>query len=114
MKHEELGGFQAPFEIAPVKKFARERAGVVLDEKMIDGVAAAHAANSLAASDADAQREDIVGAHIFDMRKVETIFVTEREISEKIFERVDAAFCEKFGSLMPYPFEHLDIDVPDV
>ncbi len=109
MENEELARFQAAFEIATVEKFAGERASVVLDEKMIDGVASTHAADSLTASDADAQREDIVGANIFDLGKVQTVFVAEREIAEEIFEGVDTALGEKLGALRAYTFDHLDV-----
>jgi hypothetical protein len=85
MKHEKLAGFEAVFEIATMKKFAGERAGIVLHEQMIDGVATAHTANRLAAGDTDAQSENIVGAHVFDLRKVQAIFIPERKIAEKIF-----------------------------
>ena len=50
---EELARFETAFQVPAVKKLAGERPGVVLNEKMIDGVAAAHAANGLAAGDAD-------------------------------------------------------------
>jgi hypothetical protein len=109
MKDQELAGFQAAFEVASVEKFAGERTGVVLHEKMIDGVAATHAANSLTAGDADAQSENIVGAHIFDLRKVETVFVSERQVAKEIFDCVDATFGKELGALRAYTFDHLDV-----
>jgi hypothetical protein len=109
MKHQELAGLQAAFEVASVEKFAGERAAVVLHEKMIDGVAATHTANRLTAGDADAQSENIVGAHIFDLRKVETVFVSERQVAKEIFKCVNAAFGEELGALRAYTFDHLDV-----
>ncbi len=76
---------------------------------MIDGIAATHAANSLTAGDADAQSENIVGAHIFDLRKVETVFVSERQVAKEIFDCVDATFGEELGALRAYTFDHLDV-----
>jgi hypothetical protein len=111
VEDEKLAGFQAAFEIATMKKFARERAGIVLHQQMIDGVATAHTANGLAAGDAYAQSENIVGAHIFDLRKVETVFVSERQVAKEIFECVDATFGEELGALRAYTFDHLDIGV---
>ena len=108
MKDEKLARFEAAFEVAAVKKFAGERAGVVLHEKMIDGVASAHAANGLAAGDADAESEDVLGANVLDLRKVDAVFVTERKIGEEIFEGVDAAFGEEFGALRADSLDHLN------
>jgi hypothetical protein len=109
MKDQELAGFQAAFKIATVKKFAGERAGVVLNEKMIDGIASTHAANGLAAGDADAQSENIVGTNIFDLREVETVFVAKRKVTEKVFESVNATFGKELGALRAYTFDHLDV-----
>ena len=109
VKNEKLAGFQSAFEIAAVKKFARERTGVVLDEKMIDGIAATHAANSLTAGDADFEREEIVGANISNLRKMKAVFVSERQVTKEIFESVDATFGKEFGTLRAYSFDHLDI-----
>jgi hypothetical protein len=111
MKDQKLAGFQAAFEVAAVEKFAGERTGIVLHEKMIDGVAATHAANRLTTGDADAQSENIVGAHIFDLRKVKAVFVSERQVAKEVFECVDATFGEELGALRAYTFDHLDIGV---
>ena len=109
MQDEKLARFEAAFEVAAVKKFAGERAGVVLHQKMIDGIAAAHAANGLSAGDAYAEGENVVGADVLDLREVDAVFVAEREIGEEIFEGVDAAFGEEFGTLRAYTFDHLDV-----
>jgi hypothetical protein len=114
IEDEKLAGFQAAFEVATMKKFAGERTGVVLHEKVIDGIASTHAANSLTAGDADTQRENIVGTHVFDLRKVEAVFVAEREVAEKIVESVDAAFGEELGALRAYAFDHLDVGLQAV
>jgi hypothetical protein len=81
---------------------------------MVDGVAAAHAANRLSAGNAHAQREDIVGADILDLRKVDTVFVAEREIAKEVFEGVNAALGEEFGALWADTFDHLDIGLQAV
>jgi hypothetical protein len=114
VKDEKLARLQAAFKIAAMKKFAGERSGVVLHEKVIDGVASAHTANGLTAGDAHSQSEDMVGAHILDLREMEPVFIAEREITEEIFEGVDAAFCEKFGALRAYTFNHLDVGLQTV
>src|SRR5258707_782601 len=92
-----------------MKKLSGDRAAIVLHQQMIDGVATAHTANGMAAGDAYAQSENIVGAHIFDLRKVETVFVAEREVTKEIFECVNAAFGEKLGALRADTFDHLDV-----
>jgi hypothetical protein len=109
VKDEKLAGFQAAFEVTAVKKFAGERAGIVLDKKMIDGVVPTHAANSLTAGDTDAQRENITGANVSNLRKVKAVFVSERQVAKEIFECVDATFCEELGALRAYTFDHLDV-----
>ena len=114
MEDEKLTGLEPAFEITTMKKFAGKRTGVVLHKKMINGIAATHAANGLAAGDANSQGENIVGANIFDLRKVQTVFVSKWKITEKVFERVDAAFDEKFGALWTNTFDHLDIGLQAV
>ena len=81
---------------------------------MIDGITSTHAANSLTAGDADAQSENIVGAHIFDLRKAETVFVSERQVAKEIFDCVDATFGEELGALRAYTFDHLDVSLQAV
>ena len=110
VKDEELAGFQSAFEVAAVKEFAGERAaGVVLNEEMIDGVAAAaHAADGLAAHDTRANGVSAVGLDIFYFGKMNAVFVTKREIAEQIFERVDTALGEEFGALRADAFDHAD------
>ena len=67
VKHEELSRLEPALKIAAVEKLARQRAGIVLYEKVIDGVASTHAANGLAAGNTNLQREDIIGANVFDL-----------------------------------------------
>src|SRR5271165_2634835 len=108
VKDDLLTGLEASFEIAAVKEFAGERAGIVLHEKMIDGVAAVHAADGLAAHDARANGVDIVGLKIFDFGEVGTVFVAKGQVVKEIVECVDAAFGEKFGALRAHTFDHAD------
>jgi hypothetical protein len=77
VKDQQLAELQAAFEIATVKKFAGQGTSIVLDKQMIDGVTAAHAANRLTASDADAEGENAVGADVFDLGKLDAVFVAE-------------------------------------
>jgi hypothetical protein len=109
VEDEKLAGFQSAFEVASVEKFAGERTGVVLHEKVIDGVASTHAANGLAAGDADAQGENIVRTNVLDLRKVEAVFVSEGQVAKEIFACVDATFGEELGALRAYTFDHLDV-----
>jgi hypothetical protein len=51
MQNQQLARLEPVLQVAAVKKLAGERAGFVLDKQMIDGVAASHAAHSLAAHD---------------------------------------------------------------
>ena len=108
MKNEQLPGLQAPFKIATVKKFARQRtAGVVLDEQVIDGVAAAaHAADGLAAHHARANGISAVWLNVFHLGKMDAVFIAKREVPQQILERVDAALGEQFGALRAHAFDH--------
>src|SRR5258706_4159075 len=81
---------------------------------MIYGIAAAHAANGLSASDAYAESEDSVGANVLDLGEVEAVFVAEGEMGEKVFESVDAAFGKEFGTLRADTFDHLDVGLQAV
>src|SRR5713226_9787774 len=108
MKDELLAGLQAAFEIAAMKKFDREKAaGVVLDEQMIDGVAAAaHAADRLAAHHARANGVGAARLDVPHLGKMDAVLVAKREIAEKVFERLDAALREEFGALRANAFDH--------
>src|SRR5229473_7097308 len=93
-----------------MEKFDGEKtAGVVLDEQMIDGVAAAaHAADGLAAHHARANGVGAVGLDIFHLGEMNAIFVAKRQVAEKILESVDAALREEFGALRANAFDHAD------
>ena len=108
VKDELLAGLEASFEIAAVKELAGEQtAGFVLDEKMVDGVAAAaHAADGLATHHARANGVDTVGLDVFHFGKMDAVFVAEGQIAEEILERVDAALREEFGALRANAFDH--------
>src|SRR5262245_30183268 len=93
-----------------MKKFAGERkARFVLDQQMIDRVSSAPAAYGRAAGDANAQCIDVAGTDVFDLGKADAVFVTKRQVSEKIFDRVDAALGEEFGALRADSFEHAHV-----
>ncbi len=107
VKNELLAGLEAAFEIAAVKKFAREQAaGSVLHEQMIDGVVREFIGDGLAAHHARANRVGAVGLNVFDIRKLDAIFVAERQIGEQVFERVNAALGEKLGALRADALDH--------
>ncbi len=109
VQDELLAGLQASFQITAVKKLAGQRAGIILNEEMIDGIAAVHAANSLAAHDAGAQGVGAVGLNVLDFGEMDAVFVAEGQIVEQIFEREDAALGEEFGALRPDAFHHADV-----
>src|SRR5271157_1084710 len=99
MQDELLAGLQAPFEITAMKEFAGQRTGIILNEEVIDGIAAVHAANGLAAHDAGAQGISAVGLNVLDLGEMDAVFIAERQIVEQIFECEDAAFGEQLGAL---------------
>src|SRR5208283_5621803 len=106
MEDELLAGLQASFQITAVEKLAGQRAGVILYKEVIDGIAAVHAPNRLAAHDAGAQGVSAVGLNVLDFGEMDAVFVAERQIVEQIFQRVDAALGEEFGALRPNTFHH--------
>ena len=99
---------EAAFEIAAVKKFARELASGILHQKMVDGVASAHGADGLTAHDAGADGVYPVGLDVANVGKVDAVFVAERQIVEEIVDRVDAALGEEFGAVRADAFDHAD------
>src|SRR5712692_201986 len=107
MENEQLTGLQAAFEITTVETLAGEQtAGVVLDEQMIDGVAAAHTSDGLAAHYARANGVGAVRLDVFHRGKMNAIFVAKGEIAQQILERVDAALREQFGALRANALDH--------
>src|SRR5208283_3694823 len=109
VEDELLAGLQASFQITAVEELAGQRAGIILNEEMIDGIAAVHAANGLAAHDTGAQSVGAVGLDVLDLGEMDAVFVAEGKIMEQIFKRVDAALGEEFGALRPNAFHHADV-----
>ena len=103
-----MAGLEAAFEVATVEELAREGAGGVFDEEMIDSVVTAHGADGLSAEDRGADREDIIGLDVFDVGEVDAVFVAEGKVGEEVFEGVEAAFGEEFGALGADAFDHAD------
>ena len=109
VKDQLLAGLEAALEITAVEKLAGQRAGVVLNEQVIDGVAAVHAADGLAAHDAGAQGVGGVRLKVFNFGKMDAVFVAEWKVVQQVFESVDAALGQQFRSLRPNPFQHADV-----
>jgi len=90
-----------------VKKFdGKQATGFVLDEQMIDGIAAAHGADGLATHHASANGVNAVRLDVFHPGKMDAVFVTKRQVAEEILKRVDAALREEFGALRANAFDH--------
>ncbi len=107
-----MSGFEAIFEVPAVKKFAGERAGIVLHQEMVDGVAAAvHAADGLAAEDFGAQSIDVAGLDFFNLREADAVFVAEWQVTEQVQERANTALREQFGALRADTLEHADVGI---
>src|SRR6478736_3992346 len=73
---------------------------------MINGVTTAHAADGRAAGNARAQGVSAVRTNVFDLRKVDAVFIAKRQVTQQVFERVDAALGKEFRSLRTDAFEH--------
>jgi hypothetical protein len=104
VEDEELALLEAALDITAVKKFEGHEAGVNLHEEMVNGVGTARGAYGLAAHDAGANGVDAIGLDVFDIAEMDAVFVTEGQIEEEIFERVDAALGQEFGALWAYTF----------
>jgi hypothetical protein len=92
-----------------VKEFAGEQAaGGILHEQVINGVAAAHSADSLATHNLGADGVNAVGLEVFHIRKMDTIFVAKRQVSEQVSEGVKAALGKQFGALRTDTLDHAD------
>src|SRR5262245_7864279 len=76
---------------------------------MIDRIASSHASHGRATGYAHSHRVDVAGADIFDLRKVDAVFVAERQIAQKVCERVDASLGEEFCALGADSFEHAHV-----
>jgi hypothetical protein len=84
MKDQLLTGLEAALKIAAVEKLAWERTGVVLHQQMVDGVAAVHAADRLAAHNAGAQGVGAVGLNVFNFGEMNAVFIAKREIVQQV------------------------------
>src|SRR5208283_5468612 len=103
VKNQLLTGLQPSFKIATMKEFARQRTRIVLNEEMIDRIAAIHAANRLPAHDLCTQRVCSIRLDVPNLGKMNTVFIAERKIIEQIFQRVNPALGEEFGACGPTP-----------
>src|SRR6266568_6441677 len=74
---------------------------------MVDGIAAkAHVANGLAAHHPRANGVCAVWLDVLHLRKVDAIFVTERQVAEEIFKGGDATLREKLRALRAHALDH--------
>jgi len=107
VKNQLLAGLQAAFEITAMKKLARQQAAQgVLHEQMIDGVVAEFVGDGLAAHDLRSNGVGAARLDIANVGKMNAVFVAEGQISEQVFERVDAALGEKLGALRAHALDH--------
>ena len=109
VKHEQLSWLQPAFKVAAMEKFARQRAGVILHEQVIDRIAAPHAAYGLSARHAHAQGKDTVWPNVLDLRKMDAIFIAKGKIAEQVFQRVNAALFEQLRALRAHTFNHSNV-----
>ena len=106
VQYQPLAWFQAPFEVTAVKKFAGELAGGVANQQMKHCVASAHGTHRLATHDLHANGINAVGLNVFYIGKIDAVFVTERQVGEQVFERVDAALGQQFCALRANALDH--------
>ena len=107
VQNQPLAWLQPAFEVTAVKKFAgQQAAGRVLHQQVINGVAAAHSADGLAAHHLGANGVNAVGLDVLHIRKMDAIFVAKRQVREQVFERVKAALGEQFGALRADALDH--------
>ena len=64
--------------------------------------------DGLAAHHAGANGVGAVRLNVFDIRKMDAVFVAKRQIGEQVLERVNAALGEKLGALRADAFDHAD------
>ncbi len=101
-----MSRLEAALQVAAVKKLAGERAGLILDEKVINGVAAPHAAHGLAAHDTRADGVRAIWLDVTDIRKAGAVFVTKRQVGKQIFESVDAPLRQQLRALRADALDH--------
>ncbi len=108
MENQPLAGLQTTFEITAMKEFAGQLAAcLILHQQVVDGIAApAHRSNRLAAQNARANRVGSARLDVLHFREVDAVFVTEGQVAEQIFQRVDAALGEQLGALWTYASDH--------
>src|SRR5207244_10320673 len=96
------------FEIAAMKKLARQQpAGLVLDQQMVDSVAAeAPVSNGLAADHPRANGVGSVWLNVFHLRELDPVFVAKRQVPEQISHRVDVTLGEQFRALRAHALDH--------
>src|SRR6266849_11211505 len=89
-----------------MKKFAGEEAGRILNEQMVNGVAAARCAHGLAAHHPRANGVDAVGLDVLYVAEMDAIFITEGQVKEQVLEGKDPTLGEQFRALRTYTFNH--------
>src|SRR5260370_27780175 len=91
-----------------MKKLARQQSpGLVLHEQVVDGITAkAHVSNGLTAHYPSANGVRAVGLDVLHPREVNAVFVAERQVAKKVFERVDASLRKQLRALRADAFDH--------
>src|SRR5207237_7683915 len=108
VKNQKLAGLKPSFEIAAMKKLARQQpAGLVLDQQMVDSVAAeAPVSNGLAADHPRANGVGSVWLNVFHLRELDPVFVAKRQVPEQISHRVDVTLGEQCRALRAHALDH--------
>src|SRR2546430_1417698 len=108
VENQLLAVLQAAFEVATVKEFAGQGTGFVLNKQVVDRVATTHGADGLAAGHRDAQGVNRVGPNVFNLGKLDAVFITKRQIPEQILQSVDTTLGEQLGTLRANALNRLD------
>src|SRR5882762_8676496 len=105
VKDDPLPCFEFSFEIEPVKKLAGKRTGIVADEQVIHAAPRACITYQAAAQDLRLHGVDLTRHNLADFREPDAVLITERQVTEEVLERSDAALREQLRAAGSHAFE---------
>ena len=105
VEDDPLPGFEFSFEIVAVKKLAGKRAGAVPDEQVIHAAAGARITHQAAARNFRLHGIGLSWRNFADLCEPDAVLITERQVTEKVFERADAAFREQLRAVRSHAFQ---------
>ena len=106
--HHALSRAKAFFEVLAVKEFARQRAGFVAHQQVIDRAPSSRVTNQPGIGHHALHRVRFTRHDLANLAEVDAVFVAKRQVAEQIADAVNPARFQQGGALRPNAFQVFD------